>query len=138
MAITSDFLSAVTQISAERGFDKEKVFEALEEAILTAYRKEKFGTTRDDEGNKMGENLSVEVDRETGEFANKVVVEKISDEEEEIALEEAEYISPNIEIGDTVQIEIPGEDLGRIAAQAAKQVVLQKMSEFEKEAILEE
>ncbi|MDD3474543.1 MAG: transcription termination factor NusA [Candidatus Dojkabacteria bacterium] len=141
MAITSDFLSAVTQISAERGLDKERVFEALEEAILTAYRKEKFGTTRDDEGNKMGENLSVEIDRETGEFklfANKSVVEKVSDDEQEIALAEAEYISPNAEIGDTVQIEVPAEDLGRIAAQAAKQVVLQKMSEFEKEAILEE
>ena len=141
MAITSDFLSAVTQISAERGFDREKVFQALEEAILTAYRKEKFGTTRDDEGNKVGENLSVEVDRETGEFklfANKNVVEKVSDDEQEIALVEAEYISPNAEIGDTVQIEIPSEDLGRIAAQAAKQVILQKMSEFEKEAILDE
>ena len=141
MAITSDFLSAVTQISAERGFDREKVFQALEEAILTAYRKEKFGTTRDDDGNKVGENLSVEVDRETGEFklfANKNVVDEVSDDEQEIALVEAEYISPNAEIGDTVQIEIPAEDLGRIAAQAAKQVVLQKMSEFEKEAILEE
>jgi N utilization substance protein A len=141
MAMTSDFLTAVTQIAAERGFDREKVFEALEEAILTAYRKEKFGTTRDEEGNKMGENLSAEVDRETGEFklfANKEVVEEVEDEELEIALSEAEYISPNVEIGDTVQIEIPSEDLGRIAAQAAKQVVLQKMSEFEKDAILEE
>ncbi len=141
MAMTSDFLSAVTQIAAERGFDKEKVFEALEEAILTAYRKEKFGTTRDEEGNKMGENLSAEVDRDTGEFklfANKEVVEEVEDEENQIALSEAELISPNVEIGDTVQIEIPSEELGRIAAQAAKQVVLQKMSEFEKDAILEE
>jgi N utilization substance protein A len=141
MAMTSDFLSAVTQISAERGFDKEKVFEALEEAILTAYRREKFGSTRDEEGNKLGENFSAEVDRETGEFklfANKTVVEDVQDDEEEIALSEAEYISPNVEVGDTVQIEIPSEDLGRIAAQAAKQVVLQKMSEFEKDAVLEE
>jgi N utilization substance protein A len=141
MAMTSDFLSAVTQVSAERGFDKEKVFEALEEAILTAYRKEKFGSTRDEEGNRMGENLSVEVDRENGEFklfANKTVVEEVEDDEIEIALAEAEYISPNVEVGDTVQIEIPSEELGRIAAQAAKQVVLQKMSEFEKEAVLEE
>jgi len=141
MAMTTDFLSAVTQIAAERGFDKEKVFEALEEAILTAYRKEKFGTTRDEEGNKTGENLSAEVDRENGEFklfANKTVVDSVKDEELEIALSEAEYISPNVEIGDTVQIEIPSEDLGRIAAQAAKQVVLQKMSEFEKDAVLEE
>jgi N utilization substance protein A len=141
MAMTTDFLSAVTQIAAERGFDKEKVFEALEEAILTAYRKEKFGTTRDEEGNRVGDNLSAEVDRENGEFklfANKTVVEKVKDDELEIALSEAEYISPNVEIGDTVQIEIPSEDLGRIAAQAAKQVVLQKMSEFEKDAVLEE
>jgi N utilization substance protein A len=141
MAMTTDFLSAVTQIAAERGFDKEKVFEALEEAILTAYRKEKFGTTRDEEGNKMGENLSAEVDRENGEFklfANKTVVEDVKDDEIEIALSEAEYISPNVEVGDTVQIEIPSEELGRIAAQAAKQVVLQKMSEFEKDAVLEE
>ncbi|MFA6754244.1 MAG: NusA N-terminal domain-containing protein, partial [Candidatus Dojkabacteria bacterium] len=141
MAMTSDFLSAVTQISAERGFDKERVFEALEEAILTAYRKEQFGSTRDEEGNKLGDNLSAEVDRETGEFklfANKLVVKKIKDEESEISLSEAEYISPNVEAGDTVQIEIPSEELGRIAAQAAKQVVLQKMSEFEKDAILEE
>jgi N utilization substance protein A len=141
MAMTSDFLSAVNQISAERGFDREKVFEALEEAILTAYRKEKFGTTRDEEGNKMGENLSAEVDRENGEFklfANKEVVEEVEDDENQIALSEAELISPNVEIGDTVQIEIPSEDLGRIAAQAAKQVVLQKMSEFERDAILEE
>jgi N utilization substance protein A len=141
MAMASDFLSAVTQIAAERGFDREKVFEALEEAILTAYRKEKFGTTRDEEGNKMGENLSAEVDRENGEFklfANKEVVEEVEDDENQIALSEAELISPNVEIGDTVQIEIPSEDLGRIAAQAAKQVVLQKMSEFERDAILEE
>ena len=141
MAMTSDFLSAVTQISAERGFDKERVFEALEEAILTADRKEQFGSTRDEEGNKLGDNLSAEVDRETGEFklfANKLVVKKIKDEESEISLSEAEYISPNVEAGDTVQIEIPSEELGRIAAQAAKQVVLQKMSEFEKDAILEE
>lgn len=141
MAMTSDFLSAVSQIAAERGFDKERVFEALEEAILTAYRKEKFGTSRDEEGNVMGANLSVEVDRDTGEFklfANKLVVEEVSDEEEEIALSEAEYISPNVELGDTIQIEIPSEELGRIAAQAAKQVVLQKVSEFEKEAVLEE
>jgi N utilization substance protein A len=139
--MASDFLSAVTQIAAERGFDREKVFEALEEAILTAYRKEKFGTTRDEEGNKMGENLSAEVDRENGEFklfANKEVVEEVEDDENQIALSEAELISPNVEIGDTVQIEIPSEDLGRIAAQAAKQVVLQKMSEFERDAILEE
>jgi len=141
MAMTSDFISAINQISAERGLDTEKVFEALEEAILTAYRKEKYGATRDEEGNKLGDYFSVEVDRESGEFklfANKEVVQDVEDEEYQISLAEAEYISPNVEIGDTVQIELPSEDLGRIAAQAAKQVILQKMSEFEKDAVLQE
>jgi N utilization substance protein A len=141
MAMTSDFISAINQIASERGLDKEKVLEALEVAILAAYKKEKFGMTRDDEGNVIGENLSVEVDRESGEFklfANKLVVQDVADEELEIALVEAEYISPNVEVGDTVQIEIPSEELGRIAAQAAKQVILQKMSEFEKDAVLAE
>ncbi len=141
MAMTTDFISAVSQIAAERGLDKEKIFEALEIAILAAYKKEKFGLTRDDEGNVVADHLSVEVDREAGEFklfANKAVVEKVDDEEIEIALVEAELISPNVEVGDVVQIELPAEELGRIAAQAAKQVILQKMSEFEKDAVLAE
>ncbi|MCD4756551.1 transcription termination factor NusA [bacterium] len=141
MAMTTDFISAISQIAAERGLDKEKIFEALEIAILAAYKKDKYGLTRDDEGNTVAEHLSVEVDREVGEFklfANKAVVEGVEDEEIEIALVEAELISPNVEVGDTVQIELPSEELGRIAAQAAKQVILQKMSEFEKDAVLAE
>lgn len=139
--MTTDFISAISQIAAERGLDKEKIFEALEIAILAAYKKDKYGLTRDDEGNTVAEHLSVEVDREVGEFklfANKAVVEGVEDEEIEIALVEAELISPNVEVGDTVQIELPSEELGRIAAQAAKQVILQKMSEFEKDAVLAE
>jgi len=148
MAMVSEFVSAMNQIAAERGIDPEEVLEALESAILIAYKKEHFKDEyrkeekeEGEEEKKIGENLSVELDRNTGEFklfAIKEVVNKTEDPESEIALNEAEYISSNIEIGDSVQIEMPVEDLGRIAAQTAKQVVLQKIRESEKIAILSE
>ncbi len=144
MAMTSELVSAINQIAAERGIDKEEVFKALESAILSAVKKEKFGRLdREDEeiDSKLGANLFAEVDRETGEFklfASKVVVKKVADNETEIALSEAELISPNVEIGDSVQIEMPSDDLGRIATQTAKQVLLQKIRESEKDALISE
>jgi len=144
MAMTSELVAAINQIAAERGIDKEEVFKALETAILSAVRKEKFGRIdREDEeiDEKLGANLFAEVDRETGEFklfASKVVVKKVKDNETEIALSEAELISPSVEIGDAVQIEMPSDDLGRIATQTAKQVLLQKIRESEKEAVISE
>jgi N utilization substance protein A len=83
MAMTSELVSAINQIAAERGIDKEEVFKALESAILSAVKKEKFGRLdREDEeiDSKLGANLFAEVDRETGEFklfASKVVVKKL-------------------------------------------------------------
>lgn len=145
--MVSEFVSAINQVAAERGINPEEVFQALEAAILIAYKKEHFKDEYrreedyEDGEKKIGENLVVEVDRETGEFklfATKEVVKKVNDSELEIALSEAEYISSTIEIGDSVQIEMPAEDLGRIAAQTAKQVILQKIRESEKTAILSE
>ena len=72
------------------------------------------------------------------DFATKVVVDSVKDEEIEIALNEAELISPNVELGDSVEIEMPSDDLGRIATQTAKQVLLQKIRESEKEAVISE
>ena len=144
MAMTSELVSAINQISAERGIDKEEVFKALESAILSAVKKDKFGKMDKDyfeEESKLGTNLFAEVDRETGEFklfASKIVVEKVSDNETEIALSEAELISPNVEIGDSVQIEMLSDEFGRIATQTAKQVLLQKIRESEKEALISE
>jgi len=144
MAMTSELVAAINQIAAERGIDKEEVFKALESAILSAVKKEKFGRIdKEDEeiDEKLGENLLAEVDRETGEFklfASKVVVDEVKDSEIEIALSEAELISPNVEIGDSVQIEMPSDDLGRIATQTAKQVLLQKIRESEKDAVISE
>lgn len=146
MAITSELVSAINQIAAERGIDKEDVFKALESAILSAIKKEKFGRVEKDEitkdqDTKLGSNLFAEVDRETGEFrlfASKTVVDDVKDNETEIALSEAELISPNVEIGDSIQIEMPSDDLGRIATQTAKQVLLQKIRESEKDALISE
>ena len=89
----------------------------------------------------MGANLTVELDRETGEFkliATKEVVAKVADDNMQISVSDAEMISPNVEVGDSIQLEMPAEDFGRIAAQTAKQVILQKMRESEKEAVLVE
>lgn len=149
--MVSEFVSAINQIAAERGIDPEEVFQALEAAILVAYKKEHFKDeyrreddeeySEEGEEKKIGENLSAELDRNTGEFklfATKEVVDKVDDPELQISLSEAEYISSNIEVGDSVQIEMPAEELGRIAAQTAKQVILQKIRESEKTAILGE
>lgn len=143
--MTSELVAAINQIAAERGIDKEEVFKALESAILSAVKKEKYGRIDkeyDEElDEKLGSNLFAEVDRETGEFklfASKTVVKKVKDVETEIALSEAELISPNVEIGDSVQIEMPSDDLGRIATQTAKQVLLQKIRESEKDAVISE
>ncbi len=142
MAMTSELVAAINQIAAERGIDKEEVFKALESAILSAVKKEKYGKVEYEEiDEKLGSNLAVEVDRETGEFklfAMKVVVKKVNDIETEIALSEAELISPSVEVGDSVQIEMPSDDLGRIATQTAKQVLLQKIRESEKDAVISE
>lgn len=146
MAMTSELVSAINQIAAERGIDKEEVFKALESAILSAVKKDKYGRVEkeydeEEADTKLGANLFAEVDRETGEFklfASKTVVDKVEDNETEIALSEAELISPNVEIGDSVQIEMPYDDLGRIATQTAKQVLLQKIRESEKDALISE
>jgi N utilization substance protein A len=143
MAMTSEFVAAINQIAAERGIDKEEIFLALEAAILVAYKKEKFQNLNlsEEEEDKMGANLSVELDRETGEFkliATKEVVAKVVDDNMQISVSDAEMISPNVEVGDSIQLEMPAEDFGRIAAQTAKQVILQKMRESEKEAVLVE
>lgn len=139
MSMTSEFIAAINQIAAERGIDKEEIFVALEEAILVAYKKEKYGLEVPEE-DKLS-NWSVELNRESGEFkliASKEVVKKVKNSEKEISLSEAEMISPSVEVGDSIQIEMPSEDFGRIAAQTAKQVILQKIRESEKEAVISE
>jgi len=133
MAMVSEFVAAVNQICAERGIDQEEVFKALESAVLSAYKKE-FDK-------EQLENLNIELNRNTGEFklvAMKTVAKKVNDADTEISLKEAQALNKKIKEGDTVEIELPGVDFGRIAAQTAKQVILQKINESERQAILDE
>lgn len=132
MALVSEFLAAINQIASERGINPEDVFVALEEAVAAAYRKEYGGTE---------ESVRVELDRENGQFrviAEKEVVTKVEDEFTQISLTQAKAIEKSLEIGDTVEVEQEVEDFGRIAAQTAKQVIMQKVRDSEKEAVLAE
>ncbi len=133
MAVQSDLLVAVNQISAERGIDPKSVLEAIEEAIATGFKKD-----FDNEDVK----ISVEIHPEIGTIKvllEKEVVDKLEDDELQIDIKEAKKINPNLKVGDKIKIDItPKGDFGRIAAQSAKQVILQKIREAEREAQIKE
>jgi N utilization substance protein A len=132
--LKNDFLTAITQLAAEKNLPKEVVFEAVEAALASAYKKDALA----------GANLVVKIDGGNGGirvFQQKLVVEveeDISDEAIEIDLDRAKEIQPNTYIGDVLSIEVTPENAGRIAAQTAKQVVLQRLREAEREVVFEE
>lgn len=133
MAVQTDLMIAVNQISAERGIDPTIVLEAIAEAIKTGFR-------RDSE--EEGLNIEVEIDAQTGSIAviaDKKVVKEVSDDATQISLENAKKIEPKLRVGDHIQVDVtPEGDFGRVAAQAAKQVILQKIREAEKDAQIKE
>ncbi len=127
----NDFLTAIAQLAAEKNLPKEVVFEAVEAALASAYKKDALANA----------NLVVKVDGGTGGvrvFAQKTVVENVEDDKLEITLEEARLIAPNTYLGDSVNVEVFPQNAGRIAAQTAKQVVLQRLREAEREVVFEE
>lgn len=131
MAMVTEFVAAINQICSERGIEPEAVYQALENAVLAAYKRE-----YDVEGD-----IVVEMDRNDGSFrviAKKLVVDEVEDPDLEISLDEAKKIEPILETGDTLEIEQSVEGFGRIAAQTAKQVIMQRIREFEKDAVLAE
>ena len=128
----SDFLIAITQLSAEKNLPKEVVLAAVESALVSAYRKDDFAASR---------NISVKIDPDTGRvmvFVEKAVVKKPEDPSREISLAEARKINPEAQIDDAVEVEATPANAGRIAAQTAKQVILQRLHEAEHTAIFEE
>jgi N utilization substance protein A len=128
----SDFLIAITQLSAEKNLPKDVVIDAVESALASAFRKDNFATNR---------NITVKIDPDTGKvtvLAEKTVVEQVSDHRREISLAEARRIYPEIQIDDTLEVEATPANAGRIAAQTAKQVILQRLHEAEHSAIFEE
>lgn len=123
--MNGEFLGAMEQIARERGIDKETLVEAIEAALQSAYRKN-FGTSQ---------NVKVNVDRSTGGvnvYAMKTIVEDVEDSSQEILLEDAKKIDARYDLGDMVEIEVTPGNFGRIAAQNAKQVVVQRIREAER------
>lgn len=130
--MNGELIRALEQLEEERGISKAVLLEAVESALVSAYKKN-FGGT--------GQNVRVEVDPKTGEirvFSVKTVVERVQDPATELSLEEMRKEDPTAEVGDVVEEEITPRDFGRIAAQAAKQVVVQRIREAEREMIKRE
>jgi len=125
----SDLKRIIDQISRDRGFDKKLLVEAIEEAVASAARK-KLGSRRDIEVRYNEEYGEVEI------FQFRSVVETAQDEQTEIALDEAVQLDPEVRLGDELGEKMDKiEDLGRIAAQSAKQVIIHKMKDAEREVI---
>jgi transcription termination/antitermination protein NusA len=128
----SDFLLAITQLSAEKNLPKEVVLAAVETALVSAYRKDSFATNQ---------NIAVKINPSSGKvevWAEKTIVEKVSDPRIEITLNAAKKVRPDAKMGEMVMVEDTPVNAGRIAAQTAKQVILQRLHEAEHSAIFEE
>lgn len=121
----------IDQIVKEKGIDKQVILEALEQAVLSAANK-KYRNTRDLEAHYSEEIGEVEL------FEFVTVVDEVTDSYKEIDLQEAREVDPEAEIGDSLGMKIDASDFTRIAAQTAKQVIIQKVREAERETIFEE
>ena len=123
-----ELMTVIDQIGREKGIEKGKVLAAVESALLTAAKK-RFGNS---------ENIQVQVDPDTGDISIvslKTIADTVSDTKSQISLEEARTIDAEAELGDEIGSLIEMEEFGRIAAQAAKQVICQKVREAEWEAV---
>lgn len=122
-----ELISALTELEKERGISKDVLIEAIETAIVSAFKKN-YGTS-------SSSSVRVEFNQNTGAinvFSRREVVDEIEDPTYEIELEEAKEIDINYDIGDVIEEEVTPADFGRIAAQTAKQVVIQKIREAER------
>ncbi|MGE5599421.1 MAG: transcription termination factor NusA [Bacteroidota bacterium] len=129
--MNQEFVEALDQLERERGIAKEILVEAVEAALVSALKRDQ----------KSGQNVRVQLDPDTGEikvFNRRTVVEEVLDDREEIDLTEAKRIDPRYELGDVVEEEIRPKEFGRIAAQTAKQVVVQRIREAERTLIYDE
>lgn len=123
-----EFIQALEELVKDRGIDKEVLLETIEQALTSAYKKN-FGSAQ---------NVRIDLNRETGDikvYSQRTVVDEqdLYDNFLEIELSEAREISPNYELGDIIEHEVTPRDFGRIAAQTAKQIVVQKIREAERE-----
>lgn len=130
----SEFMLAFNEICEQRGLPKEVVIEALKTALVSAYRRNMNVSNTQE--------VAVEIDQRTGEptiYAEKEVVDSIIDDRTEVLIRDARNRGfPDAELGETVMVESTPRDFGRIAAQTAKQVILQRVREAEREQLFED
>lgn len=129
--MNAEFMQAFEQLGKEKGISTEVLFDAIEAALISAYKRN-FASAQ---------NVRVSLDRSTGDihvFARKTVVEAVKDPRMEISLEEAKKSDVRYELDDVVELEVTPKNFGRIAAQTAKQVVVQRIREAERGIIFEE
>ncbi len=128
----SDFVIALTQLAAERNLPKEIVISAIEAALASAYRKDTIAS---------GQNISVKLDPGSGDVTVqilKTVVDEVNDPETEILLGDAKQINQGAALGDVISTSSIPHSAGRIAAQTAKQVVMQRLREAERDLVYQE
>ena len=131
--IEAALFEACEQLEREKGIPKEVLISSLCDAMVAAYKKQIK--------NKDVDNIEAILDEQAGEigvFSTKVVVKKVEDEETQISLKEAKEIDESVELEDEVKIEVTPENFGRIAAQAAKQVITQRIREAERNLVMAE
>ncbi|WP_050181411.1 transcription termination factor NusA [Domibacillus robiginosus] len=129
--MSSELYDALLYLEKEKGIERSLLIEAIEAALVSAYKR----------NFNQAQNVRVELNLEAGSmrvFARKEVVDEVFDFRLEIALADAVQINPSYEIGDVVEMEVTPKDFGRIAAQAAKQVVTQRVREAERGIIYSE
>jgi N utilization substance protein A len=129
--MNGEFIKAVGEVAKEKGIEADILFEAVETAMITAYKK----------AFSSAQNVRVSLDRTTGEikvYACRNVVEEVENEHSEISLAEARKLNADYQIDDIVEVEVTPKDFGRVAAQAAKQIVVQRIREAERDMIFEE
>ena len=129
--MNKDLIYVIEQIGREKGINKEVLFEALESALLSASKK------------TMGaaDNVRMQIDRQSGTlrvFARKKVMPAVTDPKLEITLEEARRLNGEAQLDDEIEIELAPQEFGRIAAQTAKQVILQRVRDAERDAVYSE
>lgn len=129
--MNKELLNAIAFLSKEKGVSTDVICDSLEAVLITAYKKEP-------EANPIAD---VELNRETGDYrivAAQTVVEEVENLHGEISLEDARKLNPEYEVGDVVNVDVTPDNFGRIAAQAAKQVMIQRLREAERNIVYDE
>ncbi|MBR0303946.1 MAG: transcription termination factor NusA, partial [Clostridia bacterium] len=129
--INKDFFAALDELEKTRRINKSEFIASLEAGLASAYKKE----------NAISTAVEVKLYPEQNKirvFAYKTIVEEVNDEEKEISLEDAKKIKPSYKVGDTISEEITPKNFSRIAAQTARQVIMQRLTDIKKEQVFDE